>query len=136
VRFSAGYLYGQLQMPAKLRLAPHMMNELNPVEDERQFFAWLKRARPDAILTDIPAIPKLLAKAGCRVPQDIGLATLSVLDGSASAGIYQNSEEIGGAAVQLLISLIHHNQRGIPEIPREVLIPGRWVDGSSLPVKK
>jgi len=34
-----------------------------------------------------------------------------------SAGIYQNPDEIGTAAVQLLISLIHHNQRGIPEIP-------------------
>jgi len=70
------------------------------------------------------------------VPQDVGLAALSVLDGCASAGIYQNSDEIGAAGIQLLISLIHHNQRGIPEIPREVLVPGKWVDGDSLPAQE
>jgi DNA-binding LacI/PurR family transcriptional regulator len=58
-----------------------------------------------------------------------------VLDGNADAGIYQNSDEIGKTAVQLLISLIHLNERGIPAIPREVLIKGRWVDGSTLPAR-
>ena len=135
VRFAAGYLYAQLQVDAQLRLPPHVMDEVDPVEDLRQFVAWLKRAKPDAILTDIPEIRSMLTKAGYQVPPDIGLATLSVLDGCCDAGIYQNSEEIGAAAVQLLISLIHHNQRGIPEFPREVLIPGRWVDGKSLPPK-
>jgi DNA-binding LacI/PurR family transcriptional regulator len=135
VRFSAGYLYGQLQVPARFRLPLMMMNEIDPEADERRLLEWLKKTRPDAILTDIPILPKLLAKAGCQVPQDLGLATLSVLDGGISAGIYQNSDEIGTAAVQLLISLIHHNQRGIPEIPREVLIRGRWVDGKTLPSK-
>jgi len=75
----------------------------------------------------------MLREAGYRVPHDIGLAATSVLDGNADAGIYQQSEEIGKAAVQLLISLIHHNEHGIPEIPREVLIVGRWQDGSTLP---
>lgn len=135
VRFSAGYLYGQLQLPAKFRLPLLMMSETDPAADERQLLAWLKKTKPDAILSDIPMLPRMLAKAGCRVPQDFGLAALSVLDGGASAGIYQNSDEIGAAAIQLLISLTHHNQRGIPEIPREVLICGRWVDGPSLPQK-
>ncbi len=136
VRFSAGYLYAQLQVDAKLRLPPHMMNEIDPAADQRRFTAWLKKNRPDAILTDVPEVRTLLAEAGYRVPQDLGLAALSVLDGCCDAGIYQNSEEIGAAAVQLLISLLHHNQRGIPQIPREVLVPGRWVDGKSLPPKK
>jgi hypothetical protein len=59
-----------------------------------------------------------------------------VLDGNADAGIYQNSLEIGRAAVQLLISLIHLNQLGIPEVCREVLIEGRWQDGRTLPPRK
>jgi LacI family transcriptional regulator len=60
---------------------------------------------------------------------------LSVLDGDAAAGINQNSMEIGRVAAQTLISLINHNERGIPETPREVLVAGRWVDGCSLPPK-
>lgn len=135
VRFSAGYLYGQLQVPAKFRLPPLMLEEASPAVDERRLLDWLKKNRPDAILTDILSLPQMLAKAGYRVPQDLGLAALSVLDGGISAGIFQNSDEIGAAAVQQLISLIHHHQRGIPENPRELLIRGRWVDGASLPRK-
>ena len=41
--------------------------------------------------------------------------------------------EIGRAAIQLLISLIHHNERGVPRVRRELLIEGEWVDGSTLP---
>ena len=33
----------------------------------------------------------------------------------------------------MLISLIHDNARGIPPIHRELLVKGRWVDGSTLP---
>ena len=67
----------------------------------------------------------LLKAAGCKVPRDIGLAALSVLDGNADAGIDQNSEEIGKVAIQLLISLINHNECSIPKICREVLVEGK-----------
>jgi LacI family transcriptional regulator len=135
VRFTAGYLYAQLKLDRKLRLTPYVMPERSLEENQAPFAAWLKKAQPDAILTDISEIRKMLALAGFRVPEDIGFAALSVLDGGADAGIDQNSEEVGAAAVQLLISLIHHNQRGIPETPREVIVPGRWADGKTLPIK-
>lgn len=135
VRFSAGYLYAQLRVEAGQRLPPLALNEPNPKEDQRLLAAWLKREKPDAILTDLN-LRALLTETGWRVPEQVGLAALSVLDGDADAGINQNSNEIGRAAVQTLISLIHHNERGIPQVPREVLVAGRWVDGSTLPVKK
>lgn len=135
VRFSAGYLYAQLRRDSTARLRPLVLGEPNPKEDLRLLSLWLKETKPDAILTDVSTIKDLLVEAGCRVPEDIGLAALSVLDGHADAGINQNSKEIGRAAVQTLISLIHHNERGIPAIPREVLVAGNWVDGSTLPNK-
>lgn len=76
-----------------------------------------------------------LAKVGYEVPSDMGLAAFSVLDGGADADIDQNSREIGRAAVQMLISLINHNERGIPEMCRELLVEDRWVNGSTLPLK-
>ena len=97
--------------------------------------AWLRRSKPDAIFTDCSNLTRLLANCGYAVPKDIGLAATSVLDGGASSGIDQNSKEIGKAAIQLLISLINHNERGIPDICRELLIEGRWVDGDTLPAK-
>jgi LacI family transcriptional regulator len=136
-RFSAGFLQGQLKVGAKSQLPPLIFNdEKNPQKDQAQLAAWLRKARPDAIFTDISNLHTLLTRCGCRVPKDIGLAVTSVLDGNASAGIDQNSKEIGKAAIQLLISLINHNERGIPEICRELLIEGRWTDGDTLPPKK
>jgi len=97
---------------------------------------WLKKNKPDAILTDVGEMRDLLKAAGCKVPRDIGLAALSVLDGNADAGIDQNSEEIGKVAIQLLISLINHNECSIPKICREMLVEGKWANGSTLPAKR
>jgi DNA-binding LacI/PurR family transcriptional regulator len=134
-RFSAGFLQGQLKVAAKLKLPPLMLDEINYQKDEAMFLAWLRKTRPDAIFTDLAYLPGMLAKAGYKVPRDIGLAATSVLDGNASAGIDQNSSEIGRAAVQMLISLINHNERGIPKICRELLVEGNWVNGDTLPPK-
>lgn len=134
VRFSAGYLYAQLRIDRKLRLSPLVLNDDSPQRDQ-DLLTWLKKEKPDAILTDVSDLRTWLNKLNCRVPQDVGLAALSVLDGDADAGIDQNSREIGRTAVQTLISLIHHNERGIPQTPREVLVSGHWVDGSTLPAK-
>jgi len=137
VHFSAGFLQGQLKVRAKAQLQPLLLSDKkNLKEDREQLSSWLRKARPDAIFTDLPHLHDLLPKCGYRVPEDIGLAVTSVLDGDASAGIDQHSKEIGKAAIQLLISLINHNERGIPEICRELLIEGRWVDGDTLPPRK
>lgn len=133
VRFAAGYLYAQLDMGSKRLLPPLSLEEVDSEADQRALTAWLESVGPDAILTDIPQLGNMLKRAGVRVPKDVGLASLSVLDGNVDTGIYQNSDEVGCAAVQLLISLIQSNQFGIPAIPREVLVPGRWVNGHSLP---
>jgi LacI family transcriptional regulator len=132
VRFSAGYLYAQLRVPATLRLPMLILNEADP-RKEQSLQTWLRKTKPDAILTDVTELRPWLDQLNYRVPEDFGLAALSVLDGGADAGIDQNSIEIGRAAVQTLISLIHHNECGIPATPREVLVTGRWVDGNTLP---
>lgn len=135
-RFSAGFLQGQLKVNAKARLYPLLLSDNKDFnKDQKQLAAWMRKTRPDAIFTDCPHLRRLLEICGYRVPADVGLSTTSVLDGGVGAGIDQNSREIGKAAVQLLISLINHNERGVPKICREVLIEGSWVDGDTLPEK-
>jgi LacI family transcriptional regulator len=134
-RFSAGYFFSQMEWPPELRIPVLAVPEKGSEKDLQQIRSWLKQHKPDAILTDLTAMPEWLAQFGYNVPGDVGLAILSVLEGGVDAGIDQNSEEIGKAAIQLLISLINHNERGIPEICRELLVEGRWVDGSTLPPK-
>lgn len=66
--------------------------------------------------------PLLLQKLGWKVPEDIAVASTSVLDGNADAGIFQNSDNIGRAAVEMLIGLINCNQAGFPKLCQEALV--------------
>jgi hypothetical protein len=132
LRFVVGYRFAQSQDPASLRLPPLLFPDTPIQESQPKLVAWLKKTKPDAILTDQAPLRGMLARAGYRVPRDLGLATNSV-DSAIDAGIYQNSDEIGKASIQLLISLIHHNERGVPQVRRELLVEGQWVDGSTLP---
>jgi DNA-binding LacI/PurR family transcriptional regulator len=135
-RFSAGFFFSQMKWSPNVRLPALVVSQEKTEEDEDLLRSWLAEYKPDAILTDVRELRDLLDKVGCRVPKDIGVAALSVLDGNADAGIYQNSEEIGRVAIQLLISLINHNECGVPKICRELLVEGHWVNGSTLPPKK
>jgi LacI family transcriptional regulator len=132
-RFGAGFMFSQMKWSPQTRLPILNLTQESNESDRQQLKAWLKAHQPDAILTDICELRDHLIKINWRVPQDVGLAALSVLDGNADAGINQNSEEIGRAAIQLLISLINHNQCGIPAICRELLVEGQWVNGRTLP---
>lgn len=134
--FAAGYLRAQLFAENGIPLSPLLFQSNDPATRCRALRSWLRRTKPDAILTDVADLRRQVEQIGYRVPGDIGLATTTLLDGgNIDAGIDQNSEEIGRAAAQLLISLINHNERGVPAIGREVLIEGKWVDGTSLPRK-
>lgn len=133
-RFSAGYFLGQMKWRPNLRLPPLLLSEVG--DQKAALKSWITANKPDAILTDVRDLAALLKEIGVRVPQDVGLAALSVLDGNVDAGIDQQSYEVGRAAVQMLISLINHNEFGVPEVCRELLIEGKWVNGSMLPGKK
>lgn len=135
MRFAAGYLHHQMNCEPALQMPPLLLHEANREADKCALAAWLKRRKPDVIFTDTQFVPTMLAELGLHVPRDIGLATTSVLDGHADAGVFQNSDEIGSAAVQLVISLIHHAEFGVPKVCREVLVEGRWQDGRMLPPK-
>ena len=46
-------------------------------------------------------------------------------------GIDRGSERIGAAAVDLLVSLLHRNERGIPPSGNTLLVKGLWRDGNA-----
>jgi DNA-binding LacI/PurR family transcriptional regulator len=129
--FGAGFQWVQQELPARSRLPPYIFHSLEP--DQRELEAWLKKAKPNAMLVDNLRLPQMIRTAGYRVPEDIALAGTSVLDIPVNAGIDQNAEEIGRVSVLVMISLMNDNAQGLPPIRREILIRGKWVDGSSLP---
>ncbi len=131
--FAAGFLWGQQEISEDLRVPPLLMANDDPGPWEKHFCKWFVTHRPDAVLTDIPEVPAALSRLGVRVPEDVGVAALGILDCPVSAGIDQNSREIGRSAVQMLHALIKDGALGLPHIHRELLVKGTWVDGDSLP---
>jgi DNA-binding LacI/PurR family transcriptional regulator len=103
------------------------------LQNQKELTKWMKKNAPDAIFTQQQQLPAMLTELGYRIPEDIGLATTSIIDTPIDAGIDQNSEEIGRTAALSLISYINNSSRGIPPIRHELLINGLWVNGKSLP---
>ena len=134
--FGAGFLWSQ-QEPGLHNPVPPFFFSRHSEERNQQtrFNQWLEQQQPDGILTDSLAVPDMLERAGRRVPDDIGLAATNVRDMSVDAGIDQNPVEIGRLTTLSLISLIHDGDLGIPDSIREILVRGKWVDGSSLPAR-
>jgi LacI family transcriptional regulator len=132
----AGFLWAQTQRPSTERLPPFLCPEGEDVERSIiPLKAWMRHNKPDAIVTDVAGLRSLLIRTGYRVPEDVGLASLSIRDCPINAGIDQHPKEIGRVALHTLVSLIHSRETGFPRIYRETRIPGSWVDGSDLPTK-
>ena len=138
----AGALFYQSELPRDRQIPLLAFEEANATWEARypRYVAaldrWMKENKPDAIFTDVGELRKLLSDAGYAVPKDVALAGYSAFDGDADAGIDQNAFEIGRAGALLMVSLINTHDRGVPAIPREILIPGKWVDGSTLPPRR
>ena len=131
-RFESGYLTVQQELPEEDRLPVYRLDLPDPAS-RAGLAKWIKQHRPDALLTLHVDIQEVLESLGYRVPNDIGLATVNTLDCHIEAGIDQLPSEVGRCAVLKLLSLLHDNDRGIPEYMRETLIKGQWLDGPTLP---
>lgn len=102
----------------------------------KQLDLWIKKYKPDAIMTGLSEVKPLLKTLNISVPQDIGVCVTSILDVNFDTGIDQNSYEIGRVAISKLAGLIHENETGLPKTIRRTAIEGVWVQGKSLPPKR
>ncbi|MEI6893004.1 MAG: LacI family DNA-binding transcriptional regulator [Pontiella sp.] len=132
--FCMGAYFEQLKLQKTKQIAP-LLFMLEDSEDKRRKMIdqWLKKNQPEAILTDTSELVQILSELGIHVPNNIGLATTSISDTSIDSGIDQNPEEIGRSAARMLTSLIHEQNFGIPSIRSEILVEGKWINGSTLP---
>lgn len=132
--FRAGYLGAQdVSQSLRRRLSPLFLDDEPTAVDLGRLRRWLAKEKPDAVISTHAGLPRLLQRAGRRVPRDLGAVALSVLDGNFEAGVDQNSYEVGQVALRTLAGLIQQNERGIPQFCRRILVEGRWIDGASLP---
>ena len=74
-----------------------------------------------------------LAQLGLRVPEDVGLLVHDWTQRmKGCAGIHQRRDHVASAAVDLVATQLMQNERGVPEVPHQILIPPSWVEGASI----
>lgn len=107
---------------------------------DSRFDEWYDRWKPDAIILTGRATNQLrnwMRQRDLIVGRDLAIAELNLnTDSRDIAGIDQQSETIGSAAVNVLDSLLSHFEYGVPVNPINTLIGGVWRDGKSAPGKR
>jgi DNA-binding LacI/PurR family transcriptional regulator len=94
---------------------------------------WLDRNRPEVIMTVHWQLREMLHEMGIEAPDDIGLLHLDLHPFHKGwAGVDQQIEHAGGAAVDLVAERLMTNDLGVPALPKVVLTPGVWRDGETL----
>lgn len=121
------YLAEQYVQPAENKVEPLHALELN----QKVVGQWLKRQRVDCVV--LPGanleVCDWIRQLGYQVPADVGLALISRFGPSDHvAGIDEQNDLLGVAAGKCLVSLLQHNECGLPEFPLYTMIEGRWVD--------
>lgn len=132
-RFTAGFLTAQSRLvPAADRTEP-FYDVQKARKDPAVFSDWLGENKPDVIFTLYHEVHHWMHRLGFDVPSDIGLIQYEWREAHADwAGMDQRNDLVGQAAVDMLISMVHHNETGVPEHPRATLIGPTWVDGTTV----
>ena len=110
-----------------------------PEDYERQFTSealgkWIRKHRIEAVVTSHNGdLPFLLHRAGIRVPSDVAVVNVAAADEKRQdTGIRESNEIIGSTAVKLLVSMLHHDERGLPTFPHITTIDGLWIEGKTV----
>lgn len=131
---SGAMLNFQRSLPPRERV-PLLLFPSNNVADNAGIFCrWVKQHRPDVVISFDAYVPDWLTRRlGLRIPDDIGLVVHDWCPEDASfAGIHHQRPHVAAAVVDLIVTQLMQNERGVPEVPRQILIPPRWVEGPSV----
>jgi DNA-binding LacI/PurR family transcriptional regulator len=136
--YSGALLYHQLTTPRRHHVPLLLLPNAGLSEAAAHFCRWMKEHRPDALITFDTYVPDWIERhLGLRVPADLGLIVHDwTEDAGRWAGIDHRRTHVAAAAVDLVITQLMHHEKGIPDVPRQILIPARFVDGPSILMKR
>lgn len=128
-RWSAAMLVDQQTMEPAERVPPLLDEE----PFGRPFEKWFQRHRPDAVVSMSLEALEALKAMGLDVPGEVGFAHLALGTGERDwAGMRQNSVLVGAACLDLVDAQLRNNERGLPDYPKTLLVPGSWVAGPTV----
>lgn len=134
-QWEAGHAYLQSKTLELNRVSALVLEGGDPVDQIR---SWLRRERPEAVISRSDGFFDAVKREGLRIPRDIGYASLNVDDDQPNcSGIQQQRHAMGEFAVDVLNSLLQSNRRGFNRIPHGTQVDGTWHEGKTLrPVPK
>jgi len=117
----------QCLLPETDRVTPLIVHEVNKAAVSK----YLRDQRIDCvILTDHPLeIQAWIKELKYEVPDEMGICLAcryGMTDGI--AGIDEQMDLLGEAAVNVLVSMLQHNEKGLPLSPHYTLVEGVWVE--------
>jgi Transcriptional regulators len=103
-------------------------------QDSENLQLWLRRNRPQAILSSHRLLGGTLSELGVSIPHDLGFIDVFAAElEPRMAGVRRNCQRVGEVAAELLAGLIQQNTFGPAEVPTVTAVEGCWCEGDSLP---
>lgn len=132
--YTGAMLNHQRHIPVRHRVPILLFPKNSIAREERVFRAWFNRHKPDAIISFDTYVPEWLTGGlGLAIPGGVGLVVHDWIERCAPfAGIDHRRPQVAAAAVDLLAAQLLHNERGVPQFARQVLIEPEWRDGPSI----
>lgn len=131
---TAGRTRFAMQNPAHSNFEPCLVEALDAA-GAAKIAKWIQKHQVDCIVSRWHGMTELLKSVGYTVPKDIGLAYVTVRpDGGTqhhASGIDVNAAVIASTAIETLISAVEHRRFGLPEVPKQILVPGKWHQGDT-----
>jgi LacI family transcriptional regulator len=125
---SSAFFYTQRESPETFCL-PLQIEETPTLEHVR---AYLKRYRPDVLIGQ-GFVYGFLKTLGVRVPEDISFASIDLGDPPYdAAGIDGHYDIVAATAVDLVATQFTLNLKGVPAVPKVVMLDTDWQPGHSL----
>jgi LacI family transcriptional regulator len=126
--YSSSFLYYSAQIDGSLRIPILRRREIQTEGVER----WMKKYKPDVVISS-GKIYRVLEGLGYNIPDDLGFASLEILeDHKKASGVDHRHELVGSEALKLTFSDINLNNSGIPENPKVVLVDSHFRPGNTL----
>ena len=130
-RWLSGYLEAQYNLPV-LNQIPAF--QVDPGWTDACYLRclkeWYAKWKPDVMLA-LDFIEWLDRATGLRFPEDCGFAYYDLCPGSSASGVNENFDIVGAVAVEQVVAKMARNEYGVPACPKQTLIHGRWVSGTT-----
>ncbi len=131
--YTGGLFHWQQSLPESKRVPLLLLRENDLSRGRNAFVKWMKAHSPDALISFDTHVPSWLKEMGLRVPDDIGFVVHDWTPAMKGfAGIHQRRNHLAAAAVDLVVTQISQHEFGIPEVPRQIMIPPQWIEGPSI----